>query len=71
MTNQDGICSICGKTRPICDICGQVKGLHICSICGAVYCKECSSIPDEGGCDCYDAGCPGFGKRERAGKMIF
>jgi hypothetical protein len=43
-----------------CDICGSIASRY-CEICSAQYCKKCSSIPDEGGFDCIDKQCQGFG----------
>ena len=48
------------KKRKICDFCSSTAERH-CDICGADYCTLCASVPDEGGWDCPDDGCPGYG----------
>ena len=52
-----------GKQR-LCDFCSSTAALR-CDVCGADYCLLCASEPDEGGFNCPDEVCPGYGLMRR------
>lgn len=48
--------------KDFCDLCSK-PAVYECEICEANYCRACASKPDEGGWNCYDEDCPGFGEK--------